>query len=569
MTFAMLARKGATAPAAKVAVPVKSNGSALRIGAPDDVFEQEADRVADAVMSGGGIRRQWSFSRMSVEPLLRRKCDCGGAGGAGGECEDCQKEKTMLRRASLSRRGGETEGGGEALPIVHEVLRSAGQPLDPNTREFFELHFGHDFDQVRVHTDAKAARSARAVNALAYTVAQDVVFDTGRYFPASGAGRRLLAHELAHVVQQTAADATLGAPGFLPMGAPHDPLEYEAETLVGAASSRPDAIRRFPARRQADPAESPTLREKDDPDSKREEVESEDPSKAAPGEPAQGPVAQTATPPCDPKGLSRADYLKEPGTSTGDFGLTTLSGALGVPAVSTSAAGKGKTGVTLDPTDAIFPPLTSVFTKADTFTEGEGIFVGEQAECQSGKKYPLRWTIDGTGAQKIREAELEHCADYKYAFEISLRRYADVVNDLSKKKVTFASQKAAENHVTRLVGPSPDKWQSVFECLARKSKRARDDSGSHTPRPRTIPPRLQNNCEFARAIVSASSLPRVGNDLSPDIIKDCGEGPPAKAKGGAKPPGGKTTSLAAPRVEGKAVRELFRALPRWRTRRST
>ena len=92
-----------------------------------------------------------------------------------------------------------------APPIVQEVLRLPGQPLDPEVRAFFEPRFGHDFSHVRVHTDAKAAESTRAVNALAYTVGRDVVFGAGHYEPLACAGRKLLAHELTHVVQQSAA----------------------------------------------------------------------------------------------------------------------------------------------------------------------------------------------------------------------------------------------------------------------------------------------------------------------------------------------------------------------------
>ena len=90
---------------------------------------------------------------------------------------------------------------------MHEVLRSPGQPLDEATRAYFEPHFGHDFSGVRVHTDAKAAESARAVDALAYTVGHDVVFGSGRYSSGTSEGKRLLAHELAHVVQQRGGDA--------------------------------------------------------------------------------------------------------------------------------------------------------------------------------------------------------------------------------------------------------------------------------------------------------------------------------------------------------------------------
>lgn len=86
--------------------------------------------------------------------------------------------------------------------MVSRVLASPGQPLDQAARVEMESRFGHDFSRVRVHTDARAAESVRAVDALAYTVGRDVVFAAGQYMPETGPGRGLLAHELAHVVQQ-------------------------------------------------------------------------------------------------------------------------------------------------------------------------------------------------------------------------------------------------------------------------------------------------------------------------------------------------------------------------------
>jgi len=87
-------------------------------------------------------------------------------------------------------------------PIVHDVLGSSGQPLDPATRDFMEPRFGHDFSQVRVHSDGKAATSSRSIQALAYTAGRDIVFAPDQYSPQTESGKRLLAHELAHVVQQ-------------------------------------------------------------------------------------------------------------------------------------------------------------------------------------------------------------------------------------------------------------------------------------------------------------------------------------------------------------------------------
>src|SRR5258708_964654 len=107
----------------------------------------------------------------------------------------------------LQRSGAAPSPKPEAPPIVSEALRSPGQPLDQTTRDFLEPRFGTDCSEVRVHTGAQAAESARAVNALAYTVGKDVVFGAAQYSPENDSGRRLLAHELSHVVQQSNAEA--------------------------------------------------------------------------------------------------------------------------------------------------------------------------------------------------------------------------------------------------------------------------------------------------------------------------------------------------------------------------
>jgi hypothetical protein len=139
--------------------------------------------------------------------LLQRKCD------------QCRKKRQLLQRSALKNSSVEEKGPNSAPPIVHEVLRSPGAPLDDTARAFMEPRFGQDFSQVRVHTGAKASESAKAVDALAYTVGQDVVFKEGQYNPRVAGGKALLAHELAHVGQQEAAPvsgplyiADLGSP---------------------------------------------------------------------------------------------------------------------------------------------------------------------------------------------------------------------------------------------------------------------------------------------------------------------------------------------------------------------
>jgi peptidoglycan/xylan/chitin deacetylase (PgdA/CDA1 family) len=123
-------------------------------------------------------------------------------------------------------------------PIVHDVLASPGHPVEDDTRAFMEDRFGHDFSHVRVHTDARAAESVQAVSALAYTVGPHIVFGAGRYAPGTGEGRRILGHELAHVVQQSGLNAP-PARAQLRIAGPEEPAEREAAAAAHASTGAP------------------------------------------------------------------------------------------------------------------------------------------------------------------------------------------------------------------------------------------------------------------------------------------------------------------------------------------
>lgn len=114
-------------------------------------------------------------------------------------------------------------------PIVHEVLKSGGTPLDAGTRAYMEPRFGQDFSRVRVHTDIRASEAARDVHARAFTVGHGVVFASGAYMPRSAAGKRLLAHELTHVVQQ---GGTVPGQGGYAIGSSDDRFEREADAIA-------------------------------------------------------------------------------------------------------------------------------------------------------------------------------------------------------------------------------------------------------------------------------------------------------------------------------------------------
>jgi hypothetical protein len=126
---------------------------------------------------------------------------------------------------------------------VHDVISSGGRPLEPEVRNDMEARLGHDFTDVRVHDDSAAADSAKAVNAHAYTVGSNVVFQREKYDPSSNEGRTTLAHELTHVVQQRngPVDGT-SAPGGIKLSDPSDRFETEAAANADRAMSGPAPV---------------------------------------------------------------------------------------------------------------------------------------------------------------------------------------------------------------------------------------------------------------------------------------------------------------------------------------
>jgi hypothetical protein len=164
--------------------------------------------------------------------VLQRQCACGQHTSAGGECEACQQKRGgTLQRASVN-----SSPVLDVPPMVHEVLRSPGQLLDATTRTSMEQGFGHDFSNVKVHVGEQAADSARAVNALAYTVGHDIVFGAGQYATQSNEGKKVLAHELAHTIQQGPNVQRL--PDRLETTEPSDQVEREAEAAAESVMHR-------------------------------------------------------------------------------------------------------------------------------------------------------------------------------------------------------------------------------------------------------------------------------------------------------------------------------------------
>jgi hypothetical protein len=174
----------------------------LRINAPGDICEQEADRIAEQVLA------KPAYPDLSSAP------------------------------PHVQRHTGQAAGKADMVPAsVDHVLASSGSPLDPALRQDMEQRFGHDFSAVRVHSDGPAAQSARDVTARAYTVGNNIVFGEGQYVPATRHGRRLIAHELTHVVQSSRA-VGITAGSALPGALMREP---EAKDKAEQSKKGPDA----------------------------------------------------------------------------------------------------------------------------------------------------------------------------------------------------------------------------------------------------------------------------------------------------------------------------------------
>ncbi len=205
---------GGGGPRCKQQVPIQTK---LAVSQPGDVYEQEADRVAEQVMRMPAL-------------VIQRKCASCTAGGK--TCPECEtEEKNFVQRKTTP--GTRASG----LSVSEDFLGDLGpgRPLDAESRAFFEPRFGHDFADVRVHTGDRAAESARSVGALAYTAGHDVVFASGQYAPASASGKSLLAHEIVHAIQQADGASVVQRacdPTLAPLAARTSPVFFPLEATI-------------------------------------------------------------------------------------------------------------------------------------------------------------------------------------------------------------------------------------------------------------------------------------------------------------------------------------------------
>jgi Domain of unknown function (DUF4157) len=231
-----------------MAVAAKLPAQSLPVSHRHDADEREARRVAEVVERGSSVA-DWSFSSVPVSARSAQASDHTRTCGCGGTCPECRAAK--LRPSARA----DTPAAGVDSGVVAPALRTGGRPLEPAARSFFEARLGADFSDVRIHADSTAAHSADSLNAHAYAVGRHVVFGAGEYRPDSAQGRRLLAHELAHVVQQGSGEARIQRDEKEAKATPVDVaiiLDNDIKSLRAAQALAPKAVRVYNASDAAD-----------------------------------------------------------------------------------------------------------------------------------------------------------------------------------------------------------------------------------------------------------------------------------------------------------------------------
>ena len=428
----------------------------------------------------------------------RRACTCGE------KCPKCTGKQP--RHAQQNADSGEPS---DAPPIVHEVLRSPGQPLDTATLARMEQRFQYDFSRVRLHTDATANASAVAVNARAYTVGPHVVFGTRQFAPKTLAGSKLLVHELAHVVQQ--GDAGSGSQSGLKVGPSGDLYEREAvrfaETVV-ADSSDPTP--------QFLPRSSAAISLQRDQCKK-----SDDHIPAGPFTPPQFDFD------CEPAPASLAAVRAVPGVPPsilGITGTTMLDQTFETPIKELSGGrcnAKVNSYATLKRGDFLY-------TKAGDHPNGSETTPAGRA-CREGTVVAKVLRVTDKGAETLKQGETEHCEDDKLAFTLSHGRYNQALKELEGAFCANGTPPDKSNRICEpefakrfkdRTGIDFDQRKTIADCLIRKSS-LRDDRGWHDARPATVS--YDRDCRTATYIIDQTSLPEVGRHLSSEIVKGCGE----------------------------------------------
>jgi Domain of unknown function (DUF4157) len=485
----------------------------LRVSPRGDIYEQEADLVSEQVMRMSEPRTAAALV-LGTALGVQRKCSCDGT------CPNCQghNDEQHLHVKFVGSIGSEDT---TAPPIVHEVLNSPGQPLDSVTRAFMEPRFGHDFSNVRVHTDTVANASARAVNARAYTVGHDIVFGTGQHAPATAEGIRLIAHELAHVVQQR--EGATGIRDSLTIAPTHDRYEQEADQTAEAVT-RENA----PAGQAVMSLWSRTgqwmvdLAQKSIPRLSSGLRLQRQPCRKADDRIVTGPLPQVFPPTnCEPRPETLATVRATGGSPTILGHTQTEAGGQQIRFEEIFASKCRATIIAYDTLNI----TNFVYTKAGTYDDGTEV-TPEKRPCPQGRIISRKTIVTEQMARKLRLGESEHCEDAKLAFALSMGKFNQAIKDLEGEFCPGVNPpECREEFAKRFeerTGIEFAKQNQIISCLTGKS-RLRDANHWHDVLSTKDDVIYAPNCSSVTYILNPDLSPHIGTHPPAEIVKGCGE----------------------------------------------
>ncbi len=397
--------------------------------------------------------------------------------------------------------------------IVSEVLRSPGKPIDPVTRDVMERRLGHDFGHVRVHADAPANASARAVGARAYTVGHNIVFGAGQFASGTAEGRTLLAHELAHVVQQRGAAAGGGA--TLTIAPAGDRFEQEADRVANAVTAGGMSVG---AKSTSLPQISSTLRSA--------LTLQRQPCKRADDKIVTGPLP-TRLPAitCDPTPATLQQVRAVPDVPPTVLGVTER--AVSNDQLTFQELKASKCNARVDHYAEI-KITQSIYTKDGTFDDGTEKTPHGRA-CPEGQTVAKRMLVTLEAAKKLKQGEAEHCKDAKLAFALSWGKFNQASKDLEGEYCAAGipaigaesiCDKEFAKRFTDRTGIEWAKRQEIADCLLAKTA-LRDSRHWHDVVPTDL--FYAPDCKTVTYIITPASAPEIGRHPTADLVKGCGE----------------------------------------------
>ncbi|HMD96342.1 MAG TPA: DUF4157 domain-containing protein [Terriglobia bacterium] len=440
--------EGAEGTGGTLTAPIQTK---LAVSEPGDHYEQEADRVADHVM------------RMPdpAGPVVQRQCE---------KCAE-EREPPAVQRVSSGPVVQQT-----APPIVHDVLRSPGKPLGGVTRALFEPRSDRDFSHVRVHTGARAAESARAVKALAYTVGRNIVFGEGQHSPHTSDGQHLPAHELVHVVQQQGQSMSSKAPLVMNRlqwkcacggsGGSGGECAECAEKRGAGVTEEPFHVQ---VRSSAPPAQSPSFSRGDYK------------CGCAPNHAANG----TGSLKEKTEALKGKEYHCPPASGT-LFDIETAGGAgtLGLTKIDKAAS-----KLICAPTFVVNPTAGTCTVKALPVSlsmiskfapaNAKSPTSRTRAVPNCAKSVPVFVNVTSANEALIKAGEQEHCDDHTRAFNLTLKPCSAALNKLDGTDVPGKNEDQCYAAVVAKLGFDPIDCTKEFVALVSKTQ-DRDDQGMHT-----------------------------------------------------------------------------------------